>query len=63
MEEPKEGDGEEAWKNWKTALRNFVLVAIEPSEVDYLTMSVIPNRRFKTTRAVGGGWDEVEVVP
>lgn len=61
--EPKEGDGKEAWKNWETALGNFVLVVIEPSEVDYLTLAVIPNRRYKTTRAVGGGWDEVEVVP
>jgi hypothetical protein len=63
LEEPKEGDSEEAWKNWAMALGNFALVVIEPSEIDYLTMAVIPNRRFRFARAVEGGWDEVEVVP
>lgn len=63
VEEPKEGDSEEVRKNWATALGNFALVVIEPSEVDYVTMAVVPNRRFMFTRAVEGGWDEVEVVP
>lgn len=60
LEEPEDGGGA---KNWATALENFVLVIIEPIEVDYLTMAVLPNRRFKFTRAVEGGWDEVEIVP
>ncbi|KAF9444030.1 hypothetical protein P691DRAFT_678375 [Macrolepiota fuliginosa MF-IS2] len=63
VEEPKEGDDEEAKRNWEMALGNFTLVVFEPSEVDYLTMSVIPNKRFKFARAVDGGWDEAEVVP
>lgn len=63
VEEPKEGDSEVVRRNWETALGNFALVVIEPSEVDYLTMAVVPNRRFKFARAVDGGWDEVEVVP
>ncbi|KXN84987.1 Pyridoxine/pyridoxamine 5'-phosphate oxidase 2 [Leucoagaricus sp. SymC.cos] len=63
VEEPKEGDNEEARKNWTTALGNFALVVVEPSEADYLNMAVVPNRRFQFARAVEGGWDEVEVVP
>jgi hypothetical protein len=63
VEEPGEDDGEEAKKNWATALNNFALVIIEPIEIDYLTMAIVPNRRFKFVRAVDGGWDEVEVVP
>lgn len=63
VEEPKEGDNEEARKNWSAAMGNFALVVIEPSEIDYLTMAVVPNRRFNFARAVEGGWNEVEVVP
>lgn len=63
VEEPGDDGNEEAKKNWATALNNFALVIIEPIEIDYLTMAIVPNRRFRFVRAVEGGWDEVEVVP
>lgn len=65
LEEPNEGSVgyEEAKKNWETALHNFALVVIEPSEVDYLNLAVIPNKRFKSARDVEGGWNEIELVP
>ena len=52
-------------RNWKKALANFALVVIDPIEVDFLELGVVPNRRmrfFKTPRK-HGLWDDEELVP
>lgn len=64
VEEPKDGDGnEENRKNWETALANFALVVIEPLEVDYVELGVMPNRRAKFWKNGDGVWEEQAVVP
>ena len=56
---------EELLRNWKMALSNFALIIIDPIEVDFLDMDVVPNRRtrfFKTSETYGL-WHEEELVP
>lgn len=47
------------------ALNNFALVVINPQEVDYLELGVMPNRRTHFFKDItkGGAWDEEAVVP
>lgn len=49
-------------KNWDTALSNFALLLIDPSEVDYVDLAVKPNQRtrFWITQ---GRWEEQALVP
>ncbi|KAF5346163.1 hypothetical protein D9758_009968 [Tetrapyrgos nigripes] len=64
VEEPAEGDGnEENRRNWETALRNFALLLVDPIEVDYVELGVVPNRRTKFWRTEEGKWEEMAVVP
>ncbi|KAK7464365.1 hypothetical protein VKT23_006532 [Stygiomarasmius scandens] len=64
VEEPKDGDGdEENRRNWETALRNFALVLVDPTEVDYVELGVIPNKRTKFWRTEEGQWEEMALVP
>jgi len=63
VEEPKEGDSGETRKNWEYALGNFALVVIDPYEVDFVNMGVVPNTRTKYTRKSEGKWASVAVVP
>ncbi|KAL0952002.1 hypothetical protein HGRIS_008653 [Hohenbuehelia grisea] len=41
-----------AQEHWNTALRNFALLLIDPHDVDYVELGVIPNRRTRFWR-----WD------
>ncbi|TFK42131.1 pyridoxamine 5'-phosphate oxidase-domain-containing protein [Crucibulum laeve] len=63
VKEPKEGDSEEVKKNWDIALGNFALLVLDPFEVDFVDMSIIPNERAKFYRTTKGEWEEVSVVP
>ncbi|KAL4259357.1 FMN-binding split barrel [Pleurotus pulmonarius] len=61
-------DYEKKFKDWTTALRNFALVLIEPLEVDYVELGVVPNRRthFWIGDVEGekeGRWREEAVAP
>ncbi|KAG8970202.1 hypothetical protein FRC03_010392 [Tulasnella sp. 419] len=44
------------------AVRNFALLVLEPIEVEWLELGVVPNRRTKYKK-VDGGWEEAIVVP
>ena len=65
IEEPSSADspeeGERKQELWERALRNFALVVIEPREVDFVDLGVVPNRRWRFWRG-GSGWEEEEVV-
>ncbi|KAF8661965.1 hypothetical protein AX16_001260 [Volvariella volvacea WC 439] len=56
---------EEAQRNWDKAIRNFALVVVEPSEVDYVELGVVPNRRTRFWRSETevGRWEEQALVP
>ncbi|KAF9260854.1 hypothetical protein L218DRAFT_962191 [Marasmius fiardii PR-910] len=56
--EPSEGNK----RNWEVALGNFALVVVDPTEVDYVELGVIPNRRSQFWRNEGV-WEEKSVVP
>lgn len=62
-----EAENEEDKKNLATALSNFALLLIEPFEVDYLELGVLPNRRtfFKRDWTDGRSveFEETLVVP
>ena len=45
------------------ALANFALVLIEPTYVDWIQVSVVPNQRTLFHRGGGGIWTEAIVVP
>ncbi|KAH8094772.1 pyridoxamine 5'-phosphate oxidase-domain-containing protein [Phellopilus nigrolimitatus] len=45
------------------ALGNFALVLIDPTEVDYVELGVVPNRRTRFFKNKEGKWDEEAVVP
>lgn len=59
------GVSEETRKNWEMALGNFALVVIDPTDVDYVELSVVPNRRTRFWRNEGetGEWEDEAVVP
>lgn len=60
---PTRGEAEGAeQKVVDEALVNFALVVLDPSEVDFLELDPIPNRRTKWIKK-GDGWDEQIVVP
>ncbi|KAJ7292692.1 pyridoxamine 5'-phosphate oxidase-domain-containing protein [Mycena rebaudengoi] len=62
FEEPKEGD-EEGKRNWETALSNFALIVIEPTDVDYVELGPVPNQRTRFWMTAKGEWTEEELVP
>ncbi|KAE9386451.1 hypothetical protein BT96DRAFT_891603 [Gymnopus androsaceus JB14] len=63
-EGPDESEEEkENRRNWDTALRNFALVLVDPIEVDYVELGVLPNKRTKFTRSAQGVWKEQALVP
>ena len=49
--------------NWQTALGNFALVVVDPTEVDYVELGPIPQRRTRFWRTPEGLWEEEAVVP
>ncbi|KAG2153566.1 pyridoxamine 5'-phosphate oxidase-domain-containing protein [Suillus bovinus] len=59
--------GEEGYdaKNYEQARGNFALVLIDPIEVDYIELGVMPNRRTKFVKQDSGDerWKEVILVP
>jgi hypothetical protein len=59
--------GEEGYdaKNYEEALGNFALLLIDPVEVDYVELGVMPNRRTKFVKQESGDerWKEVILVP
>jgi len=62
-----EEENEEEKKNLEFAFGNFALVVIEPLEVDFVQLGIIPNQRtiFKRQEGLGTGeeWVEEIVVP
>lgn len=66
VEEPGKDDSEEEKRrkqaDWDEALRNFALVVVEPLEVDFVDMGVVPNVRWRFWKE-GEGWREEELVP
>ncbi|KAG6842373.1 hypothetical protein C0991_007503 [Blastosporella zonata] len=63
LEEPAEDADEETKKNWRTALGNFALLIVDPIEVDYVELGVLPNRRTRFWRRSDGSWQSEAVVP
>ncbi|KAJ3739759.1 hypothetical protein DFH05DRAFT_1512692 [Lentinula detonsa] len=64
LERPDESEEDkENRKNWETALRNFALILVDPTEVDYVELGVLPNRRTQFTRSSQGTWKEQAIVP
>jgi len=63
LEEPTDGDSEEARKNWEAALENMALLVIDPTEIDFVELGVRPNRRTRFWRTSDGGWEEEALVP
>lgn len=59
--------GEEGYdaKDYEEALGNFALLLIDPIEVDYVELGVMPNRRTKFVRQESDDqrWKEVILVP
>ncbi|KJA28370.1 hypothetical protein HYPSUDRAFT_129559 [Hypholoma sublateritium FD-334 SS-4] len=50
---------------WDIALDNFALVVIDPYEIDFVDLSLIPNERILFTKQKGslGWWNEQKLVP
>ncbi|KAI0066598.1 hypothetical protein BV25DRAFT_1905609 [Artomyces pyxidatus] len=57
-----EAETDEEKKFTQQAFGNYALMAIEPLEVDWVQMSIQPNRRTRFTRD-GEGWKEEPIVP
>lgn len=57
-----EADNEEDKTNLEIALGNFALVVIDPLEVDFVELGVVPNQRTKFTRD-NEEWTEEILVP
>lgn len=57
-----EAENEQDKKNLEMALGNFALLLIDPTEVDFVELGMIPNQRTKFTRE-GEKWVEEIVVP
>lgn len=60
IREPTDGEGEE---NWETALGNFALLIVDPTEVDFVELGVAPNRRTRFWKTNAGVWEEEYLVP
>ncbi|GAW03746.1 pyridoxamine 5 -phosphate oxidase- fmn-binding [Lentinula edodes] len=70
VDEPKDSDESDESeeekknrKNWDVALRNFALILVDPTEVDYVELGVFPNRRTLFNKSTQGLWKEQELVP
>ena len=63
VEEPADGDREESRQNWETALGNFALLIVDPTEVDFVDLGVAPNRRTRFWKTNLGVWEEEDLVP
>lgn len=57
-----EAENEEDKRNLEKALGNFALLVIDPVEVDFVELGVVPNQRTNFTRE-GEEWVEQIVVP
>jgi len=62
---PKPGEEEYDAKSYEEALGNFALLLIDPVEVDFVELGVVPNRRTKFVRQESNSekWKEVILVP
>ncbi|KAF5385152.1 hypothetical protein D9615_001080 [Tricholomella constricta] len=63
LEEPGDDADEETRRNWETALANFALLIVDPTEADFLELGVMPNRRTRFWKTIDGAWDSEAVVP
>ncbi|SJL03010.1 uncharacterized protein ARMOST_06355 [Armillaria ostoyae] len=66
LEEPNadgEWSSEENKRLWETALSHFALVVIDPTDVDYVELGPLPNRRTRFWRNEKGSWSEEALVP
>lgn len=59
----EEAENEDERKQVLFALGNFALVLIEPTDVDWVEMSVVPNRRTRFVKGEDGQWTETILVP
>ncbi|KAI0321256.1 hypothetical protein OF83DRAFT_1168595 [Amylostereum chailletii] len=62
VKKPSDARTEEEKRLSAEALRNYALVVIEPVEVDWVQMGIVPNHRTRFTRD-GDGWKEDPIVP
>lgn len=60
---PSEAEGEEQESLVNQALDHFVLVVLDPTEIDLVELEPIPNRRTKWTKKSNNEWTEQIVVP
>ncbi|OCH89574.1 hypothetical protein OBBRIDRAFT_794164 [Obba rivulosa] len=58
-----EAVSEEDKKNQEQALGNFALVLLEPEEVDWVQLGVLPNQRTRFVRRDDESWTEEIIVP
>ncbi|KAK0465855.1 uncharacterized protein EV420DRAFT_797973 [Desarmillaria tabescens] len=66
LEEPNaegEWSSEENKRLWETALSHFALLVVDPTDVDYLELGPVPDRRTRFWRNDKGSWDEEALVP
>ncbi|CAK5280758.1 unnamed protein product [Mycena citricolor] len=61
LQEPKPGDAE-AQRLWDLSLSNFALLIVNPTDVDFVELAPVPNRRTRFWRAADG-WHEEALVP
>ncbi|KAL0573257.1 hypothetical protein V5O48_008704 [Marasmius crinis-equi] len=47
---------------WEMAMGRFALIVVDPIDVDYLNMGVVPNRRYRFLKSERGSWEEEEIV-
>ncbi len=43
---------------WETALSHFALVVIDPTDIDYVELGPLPNRRTRFWKNEKGSWSE-----
>ncbi len=58
-----EQDDPKMKKDIEFALNNFALLAIDPTNVEYLELKPTPNHRTQWNKQPNGDWERVEVAP
>lgn len=58
-----EASGEDERRLLEEALGNFALVVVDPTEVDYVELGIVPNQRTRFWRNGEGTWEEEAIVP
>ncbi|KAG7451814.1 uncharacterized protein BT62DRAFT_925995 [Guyanagaster necrorhizus] len=66
LEEPNadgEWSSEENKHLWETALSHFALLVVDPTDVDYVELGPVPNRRTKFWKDDKDSWNDEALVP